>query len=36
LNFQGGFIRGDVNGDTTADFSIQANGASYAATDFIL
>jgi hypothetical protein len=36
LHFVGGFIEGDVNGDSVADFRIAANGGSYAATDFIL
>jgi serralysin len=36
LHYQGGYIEGDVNGDSVADFRIQAHPATLASTDFIL
>jgi len=36
LRFAGGFVQGDLNGDTLTDFQFQVNAASLAATDFIL
>jgi Ca2+-binding RTX toxin-like protein len=36
LRFAGGFVQGDLNGDTWADFQFQVNAASLAANDFVL
>ena len=36
LHFQNGFVEGDVDGDGAADFAIEVNQASLAASDFIL
>ena len=36
LNYIGGFVQGDTNGDRVADFMIQVNAASLSASDFSL
>ena len=36
LRLDGGFLQGDLNGDTVADFRIAVNAAGLVAADFIL
>jgi Ca2+-binding RTX toxin-like protein len=36
LNYLGGFVQGDTNGDRVADFMIQVNASSLSASDFVL
>ena len=36
LRFAGGFVQGDLNGDTLTDFRFEVNAASLAAADFML
>ena len=36
LNYVGGFVQGDTNGDRVADFMIEVNAFSLSATDFFL
>jgi serralysin len=36
LRFAGGFVQGDTDGNMVADFMIQVNAASLAASDFVL
>ncbi len=36
LNYLGGFVQGDTNGDRVADFVIQVNASSLSASDFVL
>jgi Ca2+-binding RTX toxin-like protein len=36
LNYVGGYVQGDVNGDRVADFMLEVNAFSLAASDFIL
>ena len=36
LNYIGGFVQGDTNGDRVADFRIEVNAFSLSATDFLL
>ena len=36
LNYVGGYVQGDTNGDRTADFMIEVNAFSLSASDFFL